>query len=251
MDLLEMTESTQPESIARVLMYEIFSGAFPAGTRLPAERTLTKRFHVTRQAVREALRRLETLGLVKSRRGSGTYAEDARGVAGLELFQSLVVTPEGTLDLALIEDYFEFRISLSKQIVRLAVERRTDDDLVALREALARRAAVLHDAAALNEANVHIYKLVARATHNRVYQLAMNSAARMIDQFHTRIPASLFDPRASQRRWEEGIEAIAQRDLKRALDVTERDAEELRTIVKGLLTALASGAQGRRGSRRK
>ena len=59
--------------IASVLREEILSLVHGEHDRLPTERALAQRFGVARGTVREALARLERMGLVTKRRGSGTY----------------------------------------------------------------------------------------------------------------------------------------------------------------------------------
>lgn len=55
----------------------ITSGRLAIGTRLPSEAHLAERYGVSRPIVREALRSLQTLGLTRTRTGSGTYVMTA------------------------------------------------------------------------------------------------------------------------------------------------------------------------------
>jgi GntR family transcriptional regulator len=63
------------QDVADILMDEIADGAFPIGSMLPTELELCQRFEVSRYTVREALRRLEEMGLVARRQGSGTVVQ--------------------------------------------------------------------------------------------------------------------------------------------------------------------------------
>ena len=58
--------------IARKLRDGIFAGDYPVGSNLPTEAALSARFGVSRNTVREALRKLREEKLIQSRRGSGT-----------------------------------------------------------------------------------------------------------------------------------------------------------------------------------
>ena len=62
-------------SVFRTLQSEITKGSFPIGTRLPSEAELVKRFGVSRQTVRQAVRSLRDSGLVRSHQGLGTIVE--------------------------------------------------------------------------------------------------------------------------------------------------------------------------------
>ena len=75
-----------PASRARVttgeleefLQQRVLSGDWPAGHRLPSEAELGRQFSASRTAVREAIRRLQGCGLLKTVNGSGTYVADGR-----------------------------------------------------------------------------------------------------------------------------------------------------------------------------
>ena len=63
------------------------------GTRLPAERDLARSFAVSRNSVRQALKVLEIMGVVRQKMGSGTYLnEDASSIL-TEAFRFLVLSP--------------------------------------------------------------------------------------------------------------------------------------------------------------
>jgi len=73
-------------SVHDELRQRIDQGKFPAGTRLPSEPDLAAELQVSRATLREALRALEGEGLLRRRRGSGTYvAELPRMANSLDL----------------------------------------------------------------------------------------------------------------------------------------------------------------------
>lgn len=84
-----MSHTSAPLLIARQIKHEIISGKLAPGTRLP-EITLGKRFDVSRVPVREALKLLETEGLVESKQYSGSAVsqlptEDARDLFDIRI----------------------------------------------------------------------------------------------------------------------------------------------------------------------
>ena len=60
----------------------IDSGAFPPGSRLPAERDLAERFSVSRVSVREAAIALQAQGRIMIKSGSGSYVQDGSNLLG-------------------------------------------------------------------------------------------------------------------------------------------------------------------------
>lgn len=72
-DVVSLTDST-----ARRVAEMIANGTFAAGQRLPAERELARMLGLSRGSLREALRILESVGLLQARVGSGRYVSAAR-----------------------------------------------------------------------------------------------------------------------------------------------------------------------------
>ncbi len=71
-------EATAIDTVFEKLLSEIVSGAYQAGTRLPAERELSRQLSTSRPTLREALRRLGEWNLVEPRRGSGIVVRPYR-----------------------------------------------------------------------------------------------------------------------------------------------------------------------------
>src|SRR5690606_39736067 len=69
-----ITPPRKHEEIADALTREILSGRYRCGERLPSERDLALRFDANRGAVREAMKRLEQLGLARIRPGGARVA---------------------------------------------------------------------------------------------------------------------------------------------------------------------------------
>lgn len=106
--MVETTDiKSQPryQDVADVLIDEISMGSFPIGSMLPTELELCERFGVSRYTVREALRRLEEMGLVMRRQGSGTVVQATTAGTGYvqtlhTLSQLLQYPPETRLYVA-------------------------------------------------------------------------------------------------------------------------------------------------------
>src|SRR3989475_11520631 len=76
-------ERARPRSVQvrETLTRRIGQGLLPAGSRLPSEPALATELGVSRATLREALRALESEGLVRRMWGSGTYVTEGRRVA--------------------------------------------------------------------------------------------------------------------------------------------------------------------------
>jgi len=119
------------DKIIKQLRNLISSGQLKPGDRLPAERILAGRFGVGRGYIREAIMKLEFYGLLKTSPQSGTY------VAGFSLkiidsiFTDIINFNKG--DFA---SMIEARYYLELNAAALAAERRTDEDIQFMKDAL-------------------------------------------------------------------------------------------------------------------
>src|SRR4051812_10359361 len=87
-----MVPSGEVKRVADAVLAGILGGAYPSGLRLPAETELAASFRCGRSTVREALRHLSGLGVVKSRRGSGALVLDFRREGTPSLLPLYVLT---------------------------------------------------------------------------------------------------------------------------------------------------------------
>src|SRR3990172_10571035 len=88
------------EEIAGQIKRAILSGKLKPGDKLPTERELVEQFHTSRVSVREAVRSLEHLGLVRIRRGAGggTYLTGSNHRPVTESFLVRMQLNKGTVD---------------------------------------------------------------------------------------------------------------------------------------------------------
>ncbi|HSO57116.1 MAG TPA: GntR family transcriptional regulator [Paenisporosarcina sp.] len=84
------------------------------GGKLPSERELAERLQVGRSTVREALRSLELLGLIETRRGEGTFLTDFRKHKLVEILSTFILQDTKT-----IEDVHVTREIHEKEAIRL------------------------------------------------------------------------------------------------------------------------------------
>jgi GntR family transcriptional repressor for pyruvate dehydrogenase complex len=119
--------------IASILAEQIAHGHLKPGERLRSERDLSESFAVSRSSVREAIKALESRGLVEGRQGGGTFVRSQ----GLE---ALVQVPAGPVSVteAEVRSLYEVREMLDPGIARIAAERATAADIGALYRLLQR-----------------------------------------------------------------------------------------------------------------
>lgn len=158
----------------------IVGGELKPGDTLPAERVLAKRLQVNRQAVREALKRLEQAGLVSIQQGGATRVLDFRESAGLELLAAMLMTPDGTLNTGVARSVIEMRAALGPKIARASAERRDSGHVRALRKTIdaMTEADAAGDLVAMQALAMDLWGFVVDGTGNLAYRLAYNSLDR-------------------------------------------------------------------------
>mgnify|MGYP003650971246 CR=1 FL=1 len=101
------------------------------GEKLPSERMLSEKFGVSRSTIREAIQTLEFYGLLESIPQSGTFVAQL-GVTAL----NGMITEILSLEEPDFKSLVETRILLELKTVRLAAQRRTEEQLIHLKQAL-------------------------------------------------------------------------------------------------------------------
>lgn len=130
------------------------------GDKLPSERIMSEKFDVKRNHIREAIRKLEFYGVVKSMSQSGTFL--AIGLTGFNGMIDEIVS----LDTPSFDELVETRISLELKTVCLASERRSEADLKRIKEALnAFKEKIIHGEEYLEE-DLLFHLAIAKASKN-------------------------------------------------------------------------------------
>jgi DNA-binding FadR family transcriptional regulator len=157
------------ERIVEQVEEALFRGELLPGARLPSERELMSQFSVSRSTVREALRVLESNGVVRSRPGDPNGPEVLAFSAGSLRKQLVRLTRVDQLSLA---ELIAFRMILDGSANQLAARLRTPEQLAEMEAALAdMRAALDEGYERFSEADVAFHDAVARASRNGLIEV--------------------------------------------------------------------------------
>lgn len=141
----------------------IQKGEYTQGDRLPPIMEMAKRFGVGHPTIREALKKLETMGFVEIRHGSGVYVSRSEEVL-------VLASPDyaGTVTKKLLLDLINARMPLEIMSVAEAVKHATPEDLVEMRRLLTTAGQNLANDVVLNEVNMGFHRQIALASGNTV-----------------------------------------------------------------------------------
>jgi GntR family transcriptional repressor for pyruvate dehydrogenase complex len=171
------------EEIVEQLRGLILTGQYPPGAKLPPERELSKKLGVNRASLREALKKLEHLGLVRIRQGDGTRVQNFMETGGIELVQHLLpLAGTGAARPELLRDMLEFRRIFGREVARLAAFRGREVGTAKIKQ-LADKADAAATPLELFEVDFDFYVAMTAMTGNQVMGLLINTVREGVRTF--------------------------------------------------------------------
>ena len=219
--------------VARNIVGEIKEKALRPGTQLEPEHIMVEKQGVARATVREALRFLELQGALRIKSGPG--GGPIVNIPGTDHLASAL-----SLQLQFANASFqaiaEARTSIYPVLARQAAENATHQDILALRNSIARLTESVEKSDALAEEARQFHELMAVASKNLVLGLLVNALHRMSEDLP--IKYDLEQRQASVRQMNKVLkaiekgdgaaaEAVSEKMLKAALRYWEKEAPEL------------------------
>lgn len=119
------------EEVLKEIRNFIGEHQFSPGDKLPSERELAEQLNAGRSSVREALRAMELLGLIETRRGEGTFLRAYRPFHLIELLSTFVLQESKTKD-----ELIPSKMILEKEAIKLAMFNINEKDIDRLGEAI-------------------------------------------------------------------------------------------------------------------
>ncbi len=153
-----------PDQVAELIVQRIATGELATGHKLPSQRQLAQTMGVGLAVVREAVKRLEALNILDATHGSGTVVRSFRWMP-LLYDPALFLLARKRIG---IRDLWETRRLLEGQIVRLAAERATRDNLEEIRSILDRADPLPLDYDVSSDLNREFHIALAQASQNSV-----------------------------------------------------------------------------------
>ena len=219
-----VTRASTHELVINAIEEQITSGTLTVGDPLPSERDLAAKLQVSRAAVREALRVMESLGVVVSNVGSGRSAGTFIASMPKEALTRFLRLHVALTNFS-IDETIETRIQLERSSTALATTRAHDDALAGMNASLAIMDTPGVSLETFNDADTAFHVAIAHASDNQLLSDltgAIRDSLRrpILDAFH-----EVDDPRALMARLQEqhhGImHAIVDRNTELAVQLTE------------------------------
>lgn len=193
------------------------------GDKLPSERVLAEKFNVSRRNIREAIGTLEFYELVKSIPQSGTFVANIGQIALNGMINDILRLKSHDF-----RSLVETRILLELRTVELAANRRTEEDLLSIEEALnSYKIKVLNGQDALQE-DLLFHLAIARASGNiTMNTLMLQITPKIITVFESNRVCDREELISGIQKHEVIFDAIKTKDVKKAVESMQHHFESL------------------------
>src|SRR2546422_7572394 len=207
MDLAPIKSTRIYEEIVRQVKAMIADGKLKGGDRLPPERDLAEKFVVSRTSVREALRALESLGLVEIRPGEGTFVRQVSIDALIEPLALLMVSQREA-----IGELFEARRLLEPSLAALAATRATPEEIQEMERILDEQGKEVASGRTGLAQDAQFHAAIGAAAHNRAITRIAHGIMDLLTQSREESLNTPGRPTRSHEDHRRMLEAIKRRD---------------------------------------
>jgi GntR family transcriptional regulator, transcriptional repressor for pyruvate dehydrogenase complex len=177
-DSLKVVEKKRAyEDIVQQVISLIEGGKLKNGDQLPSERELTEIFKVSRTTVREAIRTLESMKLLQSRQGNGTYVLASSEEALIQPLAAALFKAKDD-----IRDIFYIRKIIEPHVAELAAENAAAEEIEEMEEILRKQEQCIEQNESIIETDSAFHNLLASATKNRVMERLIIALVDLLKQ---------------------------------------------------------------------
>jgi GntR family transcriptional repressor for pyruvate dehydrogenase complex len=228
--LLRLPPIDRSQQVIEALSSYIKSADLKAGDRLPAERELMAALAVGRSTIREVISHFQALGVMETRKGSGTYLLKPISMATIHMPLSLDATHLRDVLLQTLE----VRRGIEVEAGMVAARRRTAEDLIIIEEKLDAMERVHLAVGTSGPEDLAFHLAIYDATHNPLFKQLLEQMRGAFERFWTHpfnredfarrsfpFHRTLFNAIAAQ-----DTEA-ARRETLKILDIVEEDIKEM------------------------
>jgi len=211
-----ITRESVSEMVAKRILEMVTSRALKPGDQLPPERELAKLLDVSRPSVREAIRGLSILGVVRSRQGGGAFISELDGDALLGPIRFFL-----ELEDLNVRDLYDARALIEGDVARRAAKNMPDADLEALENMLDGHAATISDPQAFRVADLRFHEAIWTGSGNAFLKRIGESLNAIGLEFRRRASENPNVLRQSLKDHRALVDALKARDPQAAAQAAE------------------------------
>ena len=211
MSIEPIQRETVMDTVALRIKSLLRSGELKSGDRLPPEPELARMLRVSRSSLREALKGLMFLGLLKARPGDGTYIQSSLGRVLNQHFQWMILLRE-------VEnlEVYELRKIIEPEAASLAARRATGTDLDRIAGAVEAMRADLSDPNLFHVHDIEFHEAFMSASGNVALQTTMRMLYHATSEARKRVLPLIDNMDTHWKRHERVYRAIRDRNPEQA-----------------------------------
>ncbi|MCT4478690.1 FadR family transcriptional regulator [Peribacillus frigoritolerans] len=165
------------EEVSDELYEMIRSGSLKPGEQLDSIQQLAENFQVGRPAIREALSALSSMGLIEIKQGEGTFVKTFDpAIMNHPLSAALLMDQDN------IKHLLEVRKILESGTAEVAAKKRTEENLIELKDRLFNMEKVSDDEELSDKADIAFHVAVANASQNELLITLMNHVSELMTE---------------------------------------------------------------------
>ncbi|MEE3953706.1 FadR/GntR family transcriptional regulator [Peribacillus frigoritolerans] len=165
------------EEVSDELYEMIRSGSLKPGEQLDSIQQLAENFQVGRPAIREALSALSSMGLIEIKQGEGTFVKTFDpAIMNHPLSAALLMDQDN------IKHLLEVRKILESGTAEVAAKKRTEENLIELKDMLFNMDKVSDDEELSDKADISFHVAVANASQNELLITLMNHVSELMTE---------------------------------------------------------------------
>lgn len=161
MEIKPINKVNISDQVYEQLKSQLIQGVWKPGDKIPSENELAVLFGVSRVTVRQALSKLNTLGLLETKLGEGTFVKEITpGIYMKEMIPFVYLNKDST------KEVLEFRLVIEVGTAGIAAKRMTEKDILRLENSVKRMTSKVNDLSKYVEEDLHFHMIIAKSTEN-------------------------------------------------------------------------------------
>lgn len=230
------------DKVVTCILDALRQGTYVPGDKLPSHEKLQKDYGVSRNTLREALNRLEFLGVLRIRHGDGTYVSEVGAISSVNPLVSLLKLRGTALD-----ELIDARIFVEEKTATLAAQRASDKEKHSLSRLLVPMNEAIADPVLYASLDLRFHREIARIAHNTLFLEFFDIIRGLMAAQQAEIAKMPKVPASSQRFHEEIVTYIHDGNSAAVAETMRRHIESAYSRLQPLEAARKPKEKARRG----
>lgn len=228
-NLVALTRIKNQESLVNEIIIQlsqaILEGDFKPGDKLLSEAQLCEKLGVGRNSLREAIKMLNAIGVLETKRGQGTFlAKEISHDVFNPLIFKLILEPKCA------KDIYELRVLLETMVILMAIKKATAEDITEVKTIVLKTKELLengHDnIESFVELDMQFHLTVAKATHNHLVETILATVITIFEPFIKKVLLSENGISLSIKNHTNLIQIIEQKNTIEAMNAVKKSLDE-------------------------